>query len=795
MKVSESPLVKLVVYYSFGIFLSKYFTVGIAVVSYFVILVIIVTFVLHYLSKHSVENISLITLIILLGYLSFSQYKIRLPDYPFKQTEIRNAKIFGRIETLNLPREKTVSFILNIDSIKTQNSKYITTTSAQCKFYGSKSSIRRFSGKYLPGNYIEVNGKIFRPRNKRNPGEFDYRQYLRGEGVAAQVSIYHLQDIKLLDGQNKTLKSIIYLMRLAIAKQIGKIYIGEEKHLVKALILGERKDLDKSIVADFINSGTVHVLAVSGLHVGFIVAILFLLFGRFNLFLKSGITVVGILLFIIISGGHPSVIRAGVMAIIMIFAFVSGRNYSSFNTLALAAFIILVFNPEELFNPGFQLSFAAVFSILFFYPYLEKIVYNLQIGNQFIRNIILLFSLTFAAQIGTLPITLIYFRKLSLISFFVNIIIVPLIGVVVALAVASILFSFVSIYIGILFATTNTLIIRLMFYLAKLSSSLTYSHLPIVNFTWFDAILYFSLLAAVTYSFLKFQNIKAKIAVLVISVFLFFTYSPIISPPLLQEGKLYVIAVDIGQGDCLLIKFPNGKTALIDAGNATRHFDNGRFVIEPLLRYLSIDKINFLFISHIDADHYRGSISLIYDGLIERVYKPVLDKNIFKDLRFENYVNHFNIPIEYYNRKAFSIGGTRLYFLNDSSLIKYKCFSQNNKSGLIKLCYGDKSILFTGDLEKEGERLWTELYGKFLKTDVLKAGHHGSKSSTSELFLNYVKPTWALISVGENNKFGHPNFETIARLNKFGVGIKRTDNSGAIILSTDGNKLNFIDWK
>jgi beta-lactamase superfamily II metal-dependent hydrolase len=181
--------------------------------------------------------------------------------------------------------------------------------------------------------------------------------------------------------------------------------------------------------------------------------------------------------------------------------------------------------------------------------------------------------------------------------------------------------------------------------------------------------------------------------------------------------------------------------------------------------------------------------------LIERVYKPVSGKNIFKDLRFENYVNHFNIPIEYYNRKAFSIGGTRLYFLNDSSLIKYKCFSQNNKSGLIKLCYGDKSILFTGDLEKEGERLWTELYGKFLKTDVLKAGHHGSKSSTSELFLNYVKPTWALISVGENNKFGHPNFETIARLNKFGVGIKRTDNSGAIILSTDGNKLNFIDWK
>ena len=795
MNISESPIVKLVVYYSLGILLGKFFTFNSVVLLFIIIVVSIGAIALHILSQQTSKNFLIIILIISLGCYSITLSKIQLPEYSLDKTEIKNANVFGRIETINIPREETASFILNIDSIKTRNIKYVTSTSALCKYYGRKYRLKQFSKNYLPGNYVKIKCKIFQPRDKRNPGEFDYRQYLMSKGIVAQVSIYNFKDIKLLDKKYDFVKSIIYMLRLKIYKQIAKIYSGEEKHLVNALILGERKDLDKSIVADFINSGTVHVLAVSGLHVGFIVGILFLVFGRFNLFLKSGITIIGILLFIVISGGHPSVIRASVMAIIMITAFVTGREYNSFNILALAGFILLVVNPAELFNPGFQLSFAAVFSILFFYPYFEKIVFNMNIKNALIRKGMLLFSLTLAAQIGTLPITLIYFKKLSLISFFINILIVPLIGVVVALAVASLLFSVGSIYLGSLLAVTNSLIIKLMFYFAKLSSELKYSHLTISNFSWYQALLYFGLLSVVTYAFIKFRNMKAKVTVLVISVFLYFTYAPIVSPPILQSGKFYVIAIDIGQGDSFLIIFPNRKTALVDAGNSTKHFDNGRYVIEPLLNYLGIDKINYLFISHIDADHYRGSVSLIYDGFVERVYKPVLDENLRKDLRFENYVKHFNIPINYYYRSALMIGGAKLYFLNDTSLISYRMFSQNNKSGVLKLCYGEKSILFTGDLEGKGERLWTGLYESFLKSDVLKVGHHGSKFSTSELFLNRVKPTWALISAGENNKFGHPNFETIARLNNFRVGIKRTDKSGAIILSTDGNNIKFIDWK
>jgi competence protein ComEC len=119
----------------------------------------------------------------------------------------------------------------------------------------------------------------------------------------------------------------------------------------------------------------------------------------------------------------------------------------------------------------------------------------------------------------------------------------------------------------------------------------------------------------------------------------------------------------------------------------------------------------------------------------------------------------------------------------------------NNRSGILKICYGDVGVLFTGDLEKEGERFYVGAYGKFLESDVLKVGHHGSKSSTSSEFLATVKPAYAIISAGKGNKFGHPNFEVLQRLNKFGVEIKRTDKFGAVIFTTDGETVDFIDWK
>jgi len=253
--------------------------------------------------------------------------------------------------------------------------------------------------------------------------------------------------------------------------------------------------------------------------------------------------------------------------------------------------------------------------------------------------------------------------------------------------------------------------------------------------------------------------------------------------------------IDIGQGDAILLKFPNGKYGLIDAGNATPTFDNGERVIAPLLKKLGIDKIDYGFISHIDSDHYKGFLYLIANGFISKIYKPRLDTSLAKDVRLEKLIRDKKVELEYYSKKSIDFGNARMYVLNDTTNSTYKHFDTNNKSGIIKIVHGKNTFLFVGDAEKRAERLLVKTYGKFLDVDILKVGHHGSKTSSSELFIDYTKPKIALISVGLGNKFKHPSKTVIDRYNSRDIEIDRTDIEGAIIYQSDGKRLTKINWK
>ena len=214
-----------------------------------------------------------------------------------------------------------------------------------------------------------------------------------------------------------------------------------------------------------------------------------------------------------------------------------------------------------------------------------------------------------------------------------------------------------------------------------------------------------------------------------------------------------------------------------------------------LLKYLGINKIDYTFISHIDADHYRGIFSLIKNGFIKNLYKPKLDSSLNKDVKFEKFLKNYHIPIVYYKKQVFKIDNSRIYVLTDTTFFKNGNFDTNDKSGIIKVIYGNTSILFTGDATKNIEKKYVWVYGKFLKSDILKVGHHGSKTSTSMQFLNYVKPGYALISCGIGNKFHHPNNATINELKDKKIKIERTDLLGAIIMSSDGNNFKIINWR
>jgi competence protein ComEC len=186
---------------------------------------------------------------------------------------------------------------------------------------------------------------------------------------------------------------------------------------------------------------------------------------------------------------------------------------------------------------------------------------------------------------------------------------------------------------------------------------------------------------------------------------------------------------------------------------------------------------------------------LVLDGLIGEIYKPALDTSLSKDNRFEEFLLERKIPVNYYSERKMEIGDATIYFLYDKRIDNIAGESTNNHSGIFKLDYGETSFLFTGDVEKNVEKVYTEKYKTFLDSDVLKAGHHGSKTSSSDEFLNYVTPKYSLISAGFKNKFGHPASEVIRRLQKYGSTIYRTDLQKAVLLRSDGKQFRVINWQ
>ncbi len=302
------------------------------------------------------------------------------------------------------------------------------------------------------------------------------------------------------------------------------------------------------------------------------------------------------------------------------------------------------------------------------------------------------------------------------------------------------------------------------------------------------------MLAVLLYYLAKFINARAKIALILLITANVFLLSSVDDKKLLPDKFLSVLMIDVGQGDSFLIKFPNGKTALVDAGNTTFTFDNGDRVIIPLLNYLGINKIDYGIVTHIDSDHYGGFVALILGGMIGEIIKPEIDTSLSKDKRFEEFIRDQGIPVSYFKEEKIEIGKAALYFLYDDEVINISDESTNNRSGIFKLVYGETSFLFTGDVEKDVENIYANKYQHFLDSDVLKVGHHGSKTSSSTEFLSYVSPELSLISAGFKNKFGHPVDEVIQRLEAEGSTIYRSDLQKAILLRSDGQEIKLINW-
>ncbi|MFB3055710.1 MAG: ComEC/Rec2 family competence protein, partial [Ignavibacteriaceae bacterium] len=426
---------------------------------------------------------------------------------------------------------------------------------------------------------------------------------------------------------------------------------------------------------------------------------------------------------------------------------------------------------------------------------ISRVINRLQIQSKFVRYVLLFIAVSFEAQIGTMPFTLIYFGKLSVIALAANIIVIPAIGIILSLSVLTLTIGSIFPSIALYYAATNDLITWLMLNLINLTGELSFSHFTISGYSIYDSIIFYFFISLFIYFVGRFKTKLAIVILLLLTISNVILFSFLDDEELLPENQLSVLMVDVGQGDSFIIKFPNNKTALIDAGEATFYFDYGERVILPLLNYLGIEKIDYGFISHLDLDHYGGFVALILEDRIGEIYKPALDTSLTKDVRFEKFLKYKNIPFTYYDKQSLEFGNCKIYILSNINEAKVYNLSSNNRSGILKIVYGSTSFLFTGDAEKRVENILINNYQFFLNVDALKVGHHGSKTSTSDKFVKFTSPQYALISAGIKNKFGHPHQNVISRLKSKNIKILRADKNGAVLMVSDGKQIFAEIWK
>ena len=795
--MKQYPFIGFVLIFIIGIILSKFFNPNMTQL----LIVLIISFLaglLFYFFIGVYQHKQIAKVLFTLTILSFGAYFFSISQnhnisYPFKERKIKKVYVYGKITDISLIKKNHIKLVLSVDSIKGENLNFNKKISLLCKIFDpSNTNIEYLYNRMGIGNYLLLKGTLAEGKRMRNPGEFDYQKYLESIGISGTMSVSKIINLRILKNNTNWFKNSIFALRKNIDRSLRKLNVSESYALLRGLLLADRSELDNKTKENFINAGVVHVLAVSGLHVGYIVLIFVLLFSRFNIILRYSLTILGILLFLLITGGHAPVLRASVMAVIIIVTFLSNRSTNSFNSLAIAAFIVLLINPYEIFNAGFQLSFSAVLSILIFYPYFRKLIYSLVPENNLIQKLLLFFAVSFAAQIGTLPFTLLYFNKLSIIALFANLIVIPLIGVIIALGIVSLVLSIFWNWAALIYASINIVIIKLLFSFVNAVGSLSISHLDIFEFSVIDTLLFYLFLVFGIVYWNKFRNSRTRLVLFVLLTVNFILFSKFDNSELFPDSQLSVMSMDVGKGDAILAKLPDGDVILIDGGSANQRFDGGAQVIYPLMQRAGINTIDYSFLCSIDNKINGGIFYLLSRKIIKNLYAPKLDSMSSKDMEFKELIDSDKLNFKQIDNGVIPIENSRIYKL--SYIENHGAAKKNGRINcLIKLQHGKDSYLFANIYNVYNLLSLGDL-NKFIKSDVLFINIRNIRKQVIKKFISNVKPkVLVLLDYLKINDMQKLN-EKLQEDNPDYI-IKDINESGAVILRETKNKIKLINWK
>ncbi len=733
--------------------------------------------------------ISLHCSVVLLGFFLQTLQHLDFKSHRLEQsTADESVTLFGTIDSEPIRRYRRVSCVVRTDSIFHVRS--IEQDSRRVLVMFRLDQGETFPEEMEYGKKIKLQGSFEPFPFQRNPGEFDYGKYLALNDIQGVISVKGLCKVQVNEHKEEnSLKAWIYSVQRSLYHIIDSLHSPQHAGFLKGIIFGYCADIPPDVKQSFLDTGTIHILAVSGSNVAFVAFIFFSLFGLFRLSRRAigGAAIAGLIVYMLLTGSSPSVVRATIMAIVILCGTMFEHKADIYNSISVAAMILLLWNTNTLFDVGFQLSFSAVISIVYFYPRLELLIKKIPKrfeGMKAVDMILKLFAVSLAAQLGTIPFTAYYFNRVSFISLIANIPVVPISGLNTFIGSAELIFYFLSPWIAKLYAAANDFLVWFLLGFVKQAASVPFAYLEFFHSNVIVVTGYYAVVLAL------FNMTLPRICVWTIILFLAIGDYALFGNLWSQmHTRLTVTVIDVGQGDAILMEFPGGKHLLIDSGPLSQRFNSGEKIVVPLLKRMGISKIDYFVITHPHNDHIGGAQSVIKSLRVDSLFMGSLDSTNWEVRNLLDCAQTRNVGLkEICAGNQISIDpNVRIYALHPTQSMSAEK-NLNNSSVVLKIMYGNASILTMGDAGVEVEHKLILKYKDLLSSDVLKVGHHGSLSSTSEEFLTIVHPQKALISVGNHNKFRNPSSFRVRRLMAHAVEIERTDKSGAIILECDGKQ-------
>lgn len=759
-------------------------------------LVCISAFVYSKLStSFNTTHIIFLILLFVLGFVRFEYVYNRVNESSISSLaenyKNKEVLLYGTVVEQPDFKDDRIRLILEADSIQFGPKIISAEGNVQAAIY--KNRYRESAPKQINyGDKIQLTGKIEALPHRRNPGEFDYGEYLKLHGIDASFTSFGFENIKWLGKSDPSFykSHIIYPVKKYSIKIINKMVGGEEGEFLKGLVLGERSNISKETKEEFVNAGVSHIIAVSGLNVAYVLIIIgaLLLPLPVKQSYKIFIMIAFLIFYMNLTGNVPSIVRATIMASVFLLSQVFERKTISYNIIAFSALVILLIDPQQLFDAGFILSYSAILSILYFYPKLNKLaasagIYKNLSGGNFVhkssRALIALVLGTLAAQIGTIPVTALMFKKISVVSLITNVAAIPLSNVALAIGFIMIITSTFSMWLTGVFAASASVLLHWLLAFIDFSANLDFSFIETYWADWLMLVFYYAFVFILFNA--KKKNLKPRLVIASLIIINFFLLRSILN----NNPNLRLIYFDVGNSNSCLISSPQGENVLINAGTSTFRYTSAERNIIPYLKSRGVSGIDLFIVTYLDKNEFRNIIYFVRNFPVKKILIPVYYKPIFEKTEYTSALKRTSIGFISESQLVPDFSNIRIYIIYDY---------ENLYSGsmLVHLLYGNELFTFS-DSKGLTEEYYYSLFNIPDTTKVLRVPASGSFSFTTPESIIRANPENVVISSSRSRKNLNSDIFS-GSLKKIGIKVHNIGESGALLFETDGERTEKIDW-